>query len=220
MTVDCPSLNSKNGFYMPILDIQVKVTDNNKIEYKFYKKEMSNHRVMLARSAMPPNIKRNSLAQEVIRRLRNTSRDLPWSEKAAILTQFSHSMMCSGYSEKFRYDILQAGVTGFERQCERADNGGSPVHRPRSYNIEERRKKKMLTKTFWYRPFDTVSSFPGTTNGELANRLRAIVVDFQSYCKQNMFLNNNPKPMNLNQSVPPHIHHAVYPHINFLHCTS
>ena len=33
----------------------------------------------------------------------------------------------SGYSKKFRYDILQAGVIGFERQGEGADNGGSPV---------------------------------------------------------------------------------------------
>ena len=75
---------------------------------------MSNNRVMLAKSAMPNNIKRNSLAQEVIRRLRNTKRDLPWSVKAEILTEFSHSLMSSGYSEKFRLDIIQAGVIGFE----------------------------------------------------------------------------------------------------------
>ena len=161
LTVDCPSMNINNQNFMPILDVQVKVV-KNKIEYRFYKKSMSNHRVMLARSAMPPNIKRNSLAQEVIRRLRNTSRDLPWSEKAAILTEFSHSMMCSGYSEKFRLEIIQAGVVGFERQCAEADSGGTPVHRPRSYNLEERMKKKMLTKTSWYRPFDAVGFFPGT----------------------------------------------------------
>ena len=103
---------------------------------------MSNNRVMLAKSAMPNNIKRNSLAQEVIHRLRNTKRDLPWSVKAEILTEFSHSLMSSGYSEKFRLDIIQAGVIGFEKQCETADSGGTPVHKPRAYNRKGKNKKK------------------------------------------------------------------------------
>ena len=38
------------------------------------------------------------LSQEVLRRLRNTRRDLPWSEKAEILSEFSHKLMCSGSS--------------------------------------------------------------------------------------------------------------------------
>ena len=46
------------------------------MEHKFYKKEVSNPLPMLASSAMPMKIKRNSLAQEGIRRLRNTSRSL------------------------------------------------------------------------------------------------------------------------------------------------
>ena len=71
LTVDCPSMNANNNNFMPILDVQVKVT-NNTIKYRFYKKVVSNHLVMLARSAMPNKIKQNSLAQEVIRRLRNT----------------------------------------------------------------------------------------------------------------------------------------------------
>ena len=45
LTMDCPSMNNNN--FMPILDVQVKVT-NNTIEYRFYKKEVSNHLVMLA----------------------------------------------------------------------------------------------------------------------------------------------------------------------------
>ena len=124
---------------------------------------------------MPNKIKQNSLAQEVIRRLRNTRRSLPWSEKAAILSQFSHSLMSSGYSEKFRLKIIQAGVTGFERQCYAADNGGTPIHRPWSYNREERDRKKLMTKTSWFRPHDTVLFIPSTPNGELLRRIKPIV---------------------------------------------
>ena len=71
--------------------------------------------------------------------------------------------MYSRYSERFRLEIIQVGVVGFERQCNVADNGGTPVHRPRSYNMEERARKKLLTKTAWYRPYNAVGFFPGST---------------------------------------------------------
>ena len=85
--------------------------------------------------------------------------------------------MSSGYSEKFRLDIFQAEVIGFEKQCETADNGGTPVHPSRTYSRKERNKKKLLTKTSWYRPYDTVGFFPGTPDGELAREIKAIVDD-------------------------------------------
>ena len=50
LIVDSPSMH-QSGF-MPILDIQVK-TEIDKIVYKFYKKEVSNFRVILNSSAMP-----------------------------------------------------------------------------------------------------------------------------------------------------------------------
>ena len=68
-------------------------------------------------------------------------------------------------------------MKGFENQCEVADNGGTPVHRPRTYNMEERAKKKMMTRTSWYRPFDAVLFLPGTPNGELLRLVRPIVVE-------------------------------------------
>ena len=66
LTADYPS-NHGNGF-MPLLDIQVRVV-NNQVEYKFYSKPMSNPYVILANSALPEQMKRNSLVQEAICRL-------------------------------------------------------------------------------------------------------------------------------------------------------
>ena len=159
---------------MPILDVQVQVNDAQ-IDYKFYKKSMSNHRVMLARSAMPGTIKIASLTQEVIRRLRNTRRSLDWSVKADILSLFSHSLMVSGYPESFRLEVLQAGVKGYQAQCDRHDNGGQPLHRPRSYNSAERTKKKAIVKTAWYRPYDSVIFIPSTPGGKLAKMYRSVI---------------------------------------------
>ena len=60
--------------------------------------------------------------------------------------------MLSGYSEKFRLDTIQSAVRGYENQCAAADAGIKPLHRPREFQSEERRKNKLLSKTSWYRP--------------------------------------------------------------------
>ena len=83
--------------FMPILDIQVK-TENDKISYKFYKKEVSNSRVILSNSAMPMKVKRITCVQEVIRRLRNPQRNMDWSVKRDIMSEFSWSLHLTGYS--------------------------------------------------------------------------------------------------------------------------
>ena len=72
--------------WMPLLDCQMKV-EENEIQYKFFKKPMATPLVMMQTSALPANVKRSSLIQEVIRRLRNTKRSLPWEVKAEILSQ-------------------------------------------------------------------------------------------------------------------------------------
>ena len=84
LTVDCPSMNTDNNDgWMPILDIAVKA-EENQIYYKFYKKPVTNHYVILERSAMPPRVKRSCLVQEGMRRLRNTRRTLPWAEMVMV----------------------------------------------------------------------------------------------------------------------------------------
>ena len=174
VTVDYPSAHSSG--WMPILDLLVKIS-NNEAVYKFYKKEVSNPRVILASSAMPIKVKRHSLAQEGIRRLRNTKRSLPWSVKADILSEYSHKLKISGYSESFRLDIIQSAVIGFERQCEAADQGIRPLHRPRSFDQENRRKAKLLSPRTWYRPASVVGFYPPSPGGQLAKEVQEIVTE-------------------------------------------
>ena len=71
--------------------------------------------------------------KEGIRRLRNTRRTLPWADKAEILSEFLHSIMSSTDWRSSQ----RLCVTGFERQCARADRGGTPVHRPCHYDYKE-----------------------------------------------------------------------------------
>ena len=172
LTSDCPSQHPTN--FMPILDLQCTVREN-KILFKFFKKPMANPLLMTKSSAMPYQVKRASLAQEALRRLRNTSRSLPWSEAAEILSEYSHKLMLSGWSEADRYDFISAGLAGYRSQCKRSDSGEVPLYRPREWERATRKKKKDLAPHIWYRPADTVMFVPGTARSELKQRVQNIV---------------------------------------------
>ena len=108
LTVDTPSSNSSG--WMPILDLECRVADDI-VEYKFYKKPVTTPYLILSRSALPTKIKWASLVQEGVRRLVNTRRQLDWDTiKVDILSEFSWAMKISGYSEKFRLDVITAAI--------------------------------------------------------------------------------------------------------------
>ena len=173
LTVDTPTSNDSG--WMPILDLQVRVV-NDIVEYKFYKKAVTTPYLILSRSALPTKIKWASLVQEGVRRLLNTRRQLDWDTiKADILTEFSWALKISGYSEKFRLDVIQDAIVTYERRCARADAGLAPLHRPRGWQSEERRQAKAIALNSWYRPHNTVCFVPATPNSELAKKLQEFV---------------------------------------------
>ena len=171
LTSDFPSAHESG--YMPLLDIQTNILDG-KVNYVFYKKPMTNPLLLRANSAMPLKMKRTALIQEALRRLLRTKRELPWSLKAEILSEFSHKMFLSGYWEKFRFEVLEAAVRAYELKCEKADLGIEPLHRPRSYKREERRKKKLMTPYIWCQPADAPLFVPATPGSVLQKRVQRV----------------------------------------------
>ena len=173
-TVDCPS-NHQTG-WMPLLGSQVRVAEDNTIDYIFFEKEIACKYVMMRESAMSTRVKMNTLTQEVIRRLRNTRASLDWDEfKAPILTEFCKKMARSGYPEEYRSVVIKSGVLGFERQLEASRRGERPLFRPREWQKEERRKSKMIQKAAWYRPADVVGFYPPSPKGELVTRINKVL---------------------------------------------
>ena len=162
LTVDTPSINDSK--WMAILDLKVQVVDN-KIIYKFHKKKMSNPLGIVRDSAMPDKVTRTTWVETGIRRMRNTSRRLPWQEFADTLSELSFEMLLSGFNEKYRLEVIQAAVAGYEKQCARADSGGTPLHRPREYKREERVRKKKLAPSFGTAP----TTRPSSSRGLLAD---------------------------------------------------
>ena len=170
--IDCPSLHDNGN--MPILDLAVQMHENN-IVYRYYRKEMVNFNVLMASSAMPFKMRRVSLAQEVVRILRNTSRRLDTKEKLYFLSEFSLRLKVSGYPAQVRLNIIKSGMRAYEKQIERDEEGIRPLYRPKGYEEEERQKKKARTKMTWYKPSDTVLFVPPTPNGELQKRIKHVV---------------------------------------------
>ena len=45
----------------------------------------------------------------------------------------------------------------------------------REFDEENRRRKKLMSKSSWFRPADTVLFIPATPNSDLANQIRKVI---------------------------------------------
>ena len=170
---DCPSANASG--WMPLLDMQSKVEPDNRISWKFYEKDVSSPFTILSSSALPKKVKRMSLVQEGLRRLRNTCPDLVPALKQELMEGLAEKMMVSGYPEEFRVGVIRDAVVGHERLLAACERGERPMYRPRRWRQQERRKAKLMKRVSWYRPADTVLFLPATPDGELAELARKVV---------------------------------------------
>ena len=145
LTGDCPSENS-NGM-MPLLEVWV---EGNVVQYNDYRKPCANPLVMLEISAMPAAKKRMALTQLVVKIRRNIQPDLPWSITEELLSKFCARMKASGYDEHYRYQVIKSGMEGFDKMLEER-RGGKPINTPRSWEEDQRQKKKELQPKSWFR---------------------------------------------------------------------
>ena len=60
-------------------------------------------------------------------------------------------MQYSGYSEKFRYEVVNLALKAY-RMREKADRGGErPLHRPKEWRREEREQERVMKRNNWYK---------------------------------------------------------------------
>ena len=91
MTVDFPSAHDSR--WMPVLDLQVRIGEDNTVEWIFYKKPVSSKFFILNRSAVANKVKRTMLAQDGMRRLRNTKPSLVQGRKVLLMEDVAEMMM-------------------------------------------------------------------------------------------------------------------------------
>ena len=125
---------------------------------------------------MPIKTKRIVLTQEVIRILRNCCLDLPWNEKAVLLSELSVRMKNSGYSEMFRHQVIDSGLKGFDMMMSVAEAGGRPVNGKSSWERLQRKRKKRTKSVNWHKAggYHVPLFVSNTPNSELTKQIQAI----------------------------------------------
>ena len=145
-TVETPCTSKDRK--IAILDVKVNINENeqNRIDFEFFEKPTKIQRVILADSAMSFSTKRTILTQECWRVLRNTKVELGPEVQKTHLDRFMLKLKNSGFSHKFRREILDSAFKAFEIMKIEDKNGVKPLYRSRTWNLEERRKKKLEKK--------------------------------------------------------------------------
>ena len=128
---------------LPPLNSQVWIEDTNEgpqVRYEHYEKPMSSNLEIQEQSAISDQTKRATLVQGGITRLLNTSIELGEIKQKEILSKYMIKLQTSGYSQKYRLEILKSILNGWKTILEKAEKGEKPLHR--AGNLKEKKDKK------------------------------------------------------------------------------
>ena len=148
MTVEFPS--EKTDKKLPVLDLKMWIGERvssqgvkySQVDYEFYEKEMVTPRVLNSESALSDRIKRQTLANEIIRIRKNTCENEREKLKSEQMIKFAWKLYLSGYNNKSRREILLSGLKGFEKLIELDRNGTRSLYRSRQEDFTIRMIKK------------------------------------------------------------------------------
>ena len=163
-TWDCPSKNANK--MMPVLDAQLWLETETRevsipefidkeapkivkqeslkviIKYQFYKKSMASKTNNLFRGGIPLGSKIATGTQEVIRRLKNTSREIDHNTVKDIIMEYMRELREGGYPKNIREEILNSGFKGYARMWMSEVNNQGFVNRPGKATKMKRRANK------------------------------------------------------------------------------
>jgi hypothetical protein len=169
----------ENG-WLPTLDTELQVTADNMVLYRFYEKPTNPNTVLHMRTAMAEDSKIRSLSNEVIRRLLNTSEDVPDSVRCAILDTFAQKLYNSGYGLYQIRRIILGGIKGYEGMRRTSRRGRRQMHRSAGESSQLRAKKKLTEKSEWFRKTKSLASDPVQILGPVEMAEKAAEQNLQS----------------------------------------
>ena len=136
---------------LPTLDFKCWMY-GNKIMYSFFQKAVAKKTLIQRKSALGENCKVASLSQNMVRRMKNTSEELPDTERVSIINEYCAQLEASGYSVTQTRNIVKAGLTGYQNLLEKCKKGEAVMHRSASEGFSARIKKKLLSPSNWFKP--------------------------------------------------------------------
>ena len=162
VTVETP--NNFDDKTLPILDIRCWVEplqeeeslhqDNQqprqKLLYSFFSKPMSSKLCMMKTSAIPEQMKIQTLSNDCIRRQKNVSELLGQEERDKVTDGYASMLIQSGYSKEKTREIITAGLLGYERIRKLEQKGKGRIHRNAAKSLSKKYKKKVIAKSTWY----------------------------------------------------------------------
>ena len=157
-TLDLPELHENR--MVPMLDLQVWVqhpADNEDgleadlLSWIFYEKPSASKRVLRASSAYTWRSKLVTMAMEVFRRLRNTSRQLSLEAKVDLMDVFTVKMRRSGYGTQTIEGVLRSGQQHYYRKLRADLQGGPALNRRDDKDEMGSRRTKMSAAQGWFR---------------------------------------------------------------------
>ena len=110
--------------WLPSLDTNLTVEENNIINYKFYEKPMSANTVLHARTAMSEDAKIRCLSNDLTRRMLTTSERVSNSVRREIVDEYAQKLLNSGYSREVTKRIVVAGLKGYEKKLRNSKKPG------------------------------------------------------------------------------------------------
>ena len=107
---------------------------------------------MPANSAIQEGIKRQTITNELIRRIFNCSRNQPETEAAIkeATNDYMEAMKISGYDEKTRKETVVAAFKGIAGKLRQASEENKPLHRHKEDGAGDRFKRKISAKSNWF----------------------------------------------------------------------
>ena len=179
-TDDYPS-NHPSG-RMPVLDLQMFVSEKGQIMFEFFQKPMACKFVIPYKSAHSKKMKLAVMVEEGLRRLRNHSRGMDWEVKRKVMEEWSRKLRRSGYPQTFRHQVVKSAVVKYEKMCKVEDDGGRPMYRSREWHESARRMEKERKLVSWHQTEkDTVSAplILDPTAGGLTSKIKLICQKFE-----------------------------------------
>ena len=112
----------------------------------FYQKPMCNNIVIQEKSALSEMVKTSSLTEEIVRRLKNTKKELPNTYRMETLEDITQKMKNSGQKEPFMKRIMIQGIIKYERkvkknELDRNDSQYFPLHQPSGICLKRLQKE-------------------------------------------------------------------------------
>ena len=105
--------------WLPMLDVSLKVGEQNRIIWKFFEKETYSGRTVQKRVAMEENSKLKIVLNDLVRGLCNSMEDMGEEERRSVINGYGEKLLNSGYNLEQTRSILVNGMKGYEGKRKR-----------------------------------------------------------------------------------------------------